>query len=252
MDKLPVEKEDIYSAKILEAYAEHTRKDGIKGDNIHVFKDDRNRPYNLNIWGIRSDNQHAGFFDDTLVVWSDSYYNKFTVTVDPSDLYLLNPIHKKGTAIIKPGQYRGVWKKGFHQRREDHPALVQVNPIKVYRDFNKDDILDWEKPKYNYSIIKRIDANTSVQEFLNAEHKIVFKIHTGIFGINCHRASKWKIKERVGLYSAGCVVHNNPIRYEKEFLNVIDKAITNWGNSFSFTLVTEQQLNKFVDEKYNK
>lgn len=228
-----MEREDIFSKDNFIKYG--------NARGFGIFYDGLNKPYNLNIWGVRSNNQHSGKFDDKLFIWTTGIFQEYDVTVDPSDIYLLNPIHKLGTAIIKPEQYIGVWKKGFHKNRKDHPALVQKKPITVFRDFNKDTILDFNTIKDAEEIYK---GNGLVEYFKDG--KLVFRKHTGLFGINCHRASKWKILEKIGLYSAGCVVHQDPFRYKDEFLFTIDNAIKHWGNSFTFTLITERNFKDFI------
>ena len=223
-------------------YCSETFKRLAKDKDYVVFEN--TRPYNLNIWGVRSDNQKAGKFDDKLFIWTDDLFEEFTVTVDPSDLYLLNPINPLGTAIIKPGQYLGLWAKGYHKGRENHPALVQRNPIVVIRDFNRDAKLDFNPIDDADEI--HIEGDVS-NYYLDQE--LVYRTHLGYFGINCHRANKYKILELVGLHSAGCVVHQDPFRYEKEFLPLIDKAINIWGNSFTFTLITEKELKGYINDK---
>jgi hypothetical protein len=179
-----------------------------------IFKDN-SKPYNLNIWGIRSNNHIAGKFDDLLVVFwrdRDGIWNTghMVCTVDPSDHYLLNPINPKGTAIIIPDQHRGVWALGKHT---GYDALVQRKPITVIRDYNKDDVLDFNS------------TNTD----------------TGWFGIHLHRASQWNIVRLIGKYSAGCVVVQNHKEYN-EFIEVCKQAANHWGNSFTFTLINESDL----------
>ena len=71
-----------------------------------------------------------------------------------------NPwVEEKGTAVLKPGQYRGSHKIRLHGGK--YTALGQKKNVTVYRDRNKDD-------KY--------DLNESTCD-------------TGLFGINIHRAT---------------------------------------------------------------
>jgi hypothetical protein len=234
-----VEKRDIFSLCTRDTFTSYAKSKG-----YHMFKSDTS--YDLNIWGVRTINQHAGDFDDWLFVFTNTIFEHYKVTVDPSDLYLLTPIHPLGTAIIKPGQYRGVWSLGYHKNSKDHPALVQSKPITVIRDFNRDGTLDFDKPEYLYA---RNNVNgKGITEFYNDQNKVIFRTHEGLFGINCHRASKWKILEKIGLHSAGCVVHYDPTRYDKEFIPLIKKAVEVWGNSFTFTLITERELRTFLNE----
>jgi hypothetical protein len=100
--------------------------------------------------------------------------NEFTA--NPGLSYLKNPSNNSGTAIIVEGWYRKLWKLGFH--KGEYEALVQNTPIKVYRDSNKDDLLDLSK--------------SSIEE--------------GMFGINLHRANVNSVASKVSVFSAGCCV----------------------------------------------
>ena len=179
--------------------------------------------YNLNIIGIRSNNPSiTNKFDDVLVVIYNTTMKKafrklFAITTEPGEYYmrkkLLSPL---GTAILVPGQYRGCWKIGMHNGK--YTALCQTKPVKVYRDGNKDD-------KY--------DMNPAT-------------INTGIFGINIHRASAaWKPENKnynIDAYSAGCQVFESPIDFSS-FINLCNKQKAYYGNSFTYTLLNEEELN---------
>ena len=128
----------------------------------HVFFD--HRLFNLNVVGVRTDDDAANTFNDWLYVAYRDYTRAelclaFQMTTDPGVKYRKNPINEKGTGIIVPGQHRGVWKRGLHKGQ---PALVQVRPIPVYRDDNCDEILDFDK--------------TTIERVMG--------------GFNCHRASR--------------------------------------------------------------
>lgn len=197
---------------------------------LKVFTDS-SKNFNLNIVNIRSDATTSGKFDDIqIVVWmydKTIKYMKFVVTTDPGIPYLLRPLNKHGAAIIVPGQYEGVWQLGKHKGQYD--ALIQVNPIDVYRDDDLDAIA-------KYITLEEVasDANYG------------FKINNGLFGINCHRASSIGIKEYVGYYSAGCVVHQDPIGYNK-FINVCKESAINWGNIFTATWITETDYDTVIN-----
>ncbi len=201
------------------------------------------KPYNLNIWVVRSDEQHAGKFDDVLCLfYTDkdriSRFHTYSVTADPSDLSLLKMNNKLGVAIIKPGQYLGSHVFGKH--KNSYPALVQNKPITVIRDYNKDTILDVTLNSY-FRKHEYKDGNSTVVDYYDADNKLIFREHTGIFGINIHRASAYKILESVGLYSEGCVVFQDPKEYQK-FIDIIQLSIPYYNNSFTLTLITENQL----------
>ena len=102
------------------------------------------KPYDVNIIGVRSDTVRANRFDDGLYViykntLKDWEVRLYKITTDPGTYYLKNPMKVTGTAIVVPGQYRSAYKIGTHKTYE---ALVQrgKNPIKIYRDSNKDEM----------------------------------------------------------------------------------------------------------------
>lgn len=58
-------------------------------------------------------------------------------TTEPGSFYTYHPMNAAGAARVKFGQYRA-WQVGIHGNAEPHEALIQVTPISVYRDLNKD------------------------------------------------------------------------------------------------------------------
>lgn len=175
--------------------------------------------YNLNIIGVRKtvkNNEITNKFDDYIVIIykvRDKWYKDiYPITTEPGYHYMVKELGNiKGTAILVPNQYRGCWKIGKHKGA--YTALVQTKPVKVYRDNNKDKIYD-------------LDPQTT---------------DTGIFGINIHRASKYAKRETVDMYSAGCQVFNSP-RDFGEFLRLCREQESRYGNSFTYTLITENDL----------
>ena len=115
----------------------------LKSKCYAVFESD-SKNFNINIVGIRSDDNTANSFNDTMILfWKfGGWWNNMTfpITTDPGIYWRTNPMNVKGTAILKPGQYKGMWAIGKHQGR--YEALRQVKPCTVYRDNNKDDKLD--------------------------------------------------------------------------------------------------------------
>lgn len=182
-----------------------------------VFEADQ-RPYNLNIVGVRSNIAVPNSFDDELhVLWKFDnvwQHHTFKITTDPGLSPLLRPINAKGTAILKCGQYRGAYAIGHHKGKE---ALVQRGPVTVIRDDNRDATLDFT-------------AGAS---------------HTGYFGINIHRAFDNKVATVVNSWSAGCQVFADPTEF-REFMSICKLASAEWGNSFTYTLINECDLASVV------
>ena len=177
--------------------------------------------YNVNIVGVRNSltkNKVTNAFDDVMTlsykkdgVWQ---YHEFDCTTDPGTHYMDSPIvESKGTAILKPGQYRGSHKIRKHQGR--YEALGQQRAVTVYRDNNRDDV-------YN----------------LNQENT-----DTGLFGINIHRATKYAGKKstQVDKWSAGCQVIASNDDWTK-FMKIMRKARDTWSNNFTYTLIESEDI----------
>ncbi len=186
--------------------------------------------YNLNIIGVRNlidakpsksnpnilTNVQRDKFDDALVVTLkiNGVWKRYVwaLTTDPGLRLLKAPSNSNGTAILVPGQYRGVYKKDLHNGK--YYAICQrLGPVKVYRDSNRDNTLDMNPAK----------------------------IQTGYFGINIHRAAKTGVLELIGGHSAGCQVFQNTNEFNK-FMEFVDKAIALYGNSFTYTLITSEDI----------
>lgn len=177
-----------------------------------------NGAYNLNLIGIRSEQsiRQNNIFDDILLVmyktakevWIKDIY---TITTDPGLTMLKAPINTKGCAILVPGQYVGMFKVGYH--RGQYKALVQNKSCKVYRDNNKDNVLNYDS--------KSID--------------------TGLFGINLHKAGQASVI--VDGWSAGCQVVANVSDFDK-LMRTIDTACKTYGDNFTYTLLNEKDLDE--------
>jgi hypothetical protein len=103
--------------------------------------------------------------------------NAWEATTEPGKFFTVGPeTHPDGAARIAFGQYKA-WSVGIHRRgtKTAHEALVQVAPIDIFRDKNRD--------------FKR-DGDTSVH---------------GIFGINQHSGLDVP-KSDIRRASAGCLV----------------------------------------------
>ena len=171
---------------------------------------------NINLIGVRSKDINSNSFNDVFCVlyqcggkWQ---LEQFECTTDPGTYYRENPINIDGTAIVVPGQYRGLWKFGKHRGR--YRALVQNNAVTVYRDNNHDN---------------RIDVHNNSN------------LANGFFGINCHRANARISSKRVDKWSAGCQVVANPNDFER-LLSLCDESALRYGPTFTYTLLREQDI----------
>ena len=174
--------------------------------------------YNVNIIGVRSDEDIFNKFDDALVViYRDRNKNwevrSYSITTDPGKIWQEKPMNSKGCAILVPDQYRGVYKIDGHGVT-GYPAMCQrLGNVKVFRDPDRDHEHDR-------------DAGT---------------IDEGMFGINIHRSRKYGEADLVNSYSAGCQVFKNTTDFN-DFMKLANKSADKFGNSFTYTLISEGDL----------
>lgn len=185
--------------------------------------------FNLNIFGIRSIGSQSNKFDDFI---GCAYMDKngkaqveiYPATTDPGNYYLKNPLNKKGTLIMVPGQYRSAYKYGVHGRSGNFPyeALEQVGIMTYVRDNNRDLVINtdlYEDPK------------------LFERNKI-----TGVYKTNIHRASKWKVVRLVERYSAGCQVIQDPHDFDRLMELATNQIKYGNGEYYTYTLLTEEDI----------
>jgi len=167
--------------------------------------------YNLNIVGVRTASRTSNAFDDNLFcvyrIKGEWKLWHWYITTDPGTYYLENPMNVKGTAILCPGQYRGAWRFGLH--RNKYEALVQHKAVKVWRDSNRDAVLDLDVP---------------------------FRVaHEGKFGINFHRSTTASGgSTKIGKWSAGCQVFAHPEDYI-QFLGLCKRQIEHHPTWMTYT-----------------
>lgn len=185
-----------------------------------------NKPYKLNIVGIRTDNKTSPTtFDDFIAYF---YYDDkgmmvgrvAPATTDPSVTYLRNPLEEVrtlGTAILKSGQYIDAYKIGTHNGASaSYTAIVQDKPVTVIRDNDRNDLLNFF-------------ADT----------------HTGRYGINIHRASRNKNNTAIiGGDSAGCQVFKNESDFN-EMMRLAEVSRMKYGNKFTYTLLDQMDTLKY-------
>lgn len=173
------------------------------------------KPFQLNIIGIRKKATKTNSFNDVMVVFYKDekerwLHHLFTATTYPGLYWLQHPISKQGTAILKPNQYKEAYAIGLHQRK--YSALVQVKPVTVLRDNNKDAVL-----------------NT-----------VVLIEQKGLFGINIHHAKIVGTTTVINKYSAGCQVLANIADFNL-LMELAKKHKALYGNAFTYTLIDEVQ-----------
>lgn len=169
--------------------------------------------YDLNLIGVRSRNRRADRFDDVFLciykergVWIEERYN---CTVDAGAYWLQNPTREQGCAILKAGQYRGVWSIDKHRGKYEALCQKQNAPVTVFRDNNKDLIHDHRSQE------------------------------TGYFGINCHRATQYTVRDQVGKFSAGCTVIQHPADFARLIVLCKMQQIAGLGHTYTYTLIED-------------
>ena len=189
----------------------------------YKFFDTPDKRLNLNLVGVRRDNEGTNTFDDyMLVLYREeelAVKHQYSITTDPGKYWLENPMNPEGTAILVPNQYLGTWGLGLHQGK--YEALVQQKPVKVWRDNDKNGIMD-----YPY---------TSDQA------------DEGYFGINIHRSNPYDKSYVVNKWSAGCQVFQAIDNYN-EFMGLCKSSAAIYGSSFSYTLLTEEEIRNHLDK----
>ena len=185
--------------------------------NYAFFGLTNKKPWNVNIIGVRSEVDIFNKFDDALlVIYRDSRANwevrSYSITTDPGKIWQEKPMHSKGCALLVPDQYRGAYKIDLH--RGMYEAMCQRNKnVRVNRDAN-----------------------------LNHEHdRDAGTIDEGMFGINIHRSRSTGESELVNSWSAGCQVFKNATDF-KDFMELMKRSENRFGNSFTYTLITEGDL----------
>lgn len=170
-----------------------------------VFEDGR-----WNIVGIRSSAVGTNAFDDEMHIlrYTPNGWEHFAypITTDPGSYYLKTPMNGTATAAVVPGQYPDSHKWGRH--KGEYEALVQLSPVRVYRDGNRD---------------TKLDTETS-------------PIVSGVYGINIHKAGT--SSTTVDRWSAGCQVFARA----RDFVEFLNHLRQSGQKTFTYTLLTASQL----------
>ena len=182
----------------------------MEGKGYVVFKNDT-KPFNINYVGIRDERNINTFNDWLIIFWK--YLGKWNFfsrpgTTDPGTYWLDNPGNVDGTALLKENQYRSTWKIGKH--RGSYEALVQKKEVTVYRDKNRDGVLD-----------------------------LTGKEYTGYFGINHHKSGK--SSTQVNKWSAGCQVTADEVHYNIA-MQIFKEATKVWGEGITYTLLNKKDF----------
>lgn len=173
------------------------------------FKDLGFQWHAFHLIGIRSKADKPNEFDDLFYLYDNltqepNKYLQFTGTTNPGVSWLTNVMNPKGCAVLTLGQHYNCWALGKHHGQ--YEAWVQVKPLSVFRDNNKD---------------------------LQSDESGIPDI--GMFGVNVHRASETNISKVIDRWSAGCQVMNNPSEYNV----LIDRSKKSGQKLFTHTVIRE-------------
>jgi hypothetical protein len=174
------------------------------------------KDYDVNIVGVRNSapgQAVTNVFDDWLTVsyriggqWQ---FHIWPATTDPGKKGVLEYGNPGGVARLVEGQYRSSHIIRLH--RGKYEALCQKEPVKVFRDANKD-------MKYDET-----------------------RIAEGVFGINIHKAGK--NSTFVENWSEGCQVFKRSADFDA-FMAICRKARDIHGNGFTYTLIESSDIAK--------
>ena len=178
----------------------------------------------LNIFGIRMV-VNTNDFDDFIGVAyigeeGEEVLELWPATTDPGAHWLGDPLNKRGTAILVPGQYRGVYKLDLHCGK--YTALCQrAGKVKVYRDNDRDKEHD-------------MDPET---------------VQNGDFGINIHRSNPKSESYRIDKWSAGCQVFKKVAGFHS-LINIVRLEEATHGNTtHSYTLFEKKDFSTSKKKK---
>lgn len=159
----------------------------------------------------RLNDDKPNVFNDLRIVFSVDPQGKPRVhawegTTEPGTFWTMKPMDPKGAARIAFGQYKA-WVVGTHHpgKSSAHEALVQSEPISVYRDLNKD--------------FERVGD----------------RMFTGVFAINQHWGYNAP-KNDLGQTSAGCLVGRTKDGH-KQFMALV-KSDARYEASPAYKFVT--------------
>jgi hypothetical protein len=184
----------------------------------------REKPFQVNLLGVRSA-KVAGKYSDTIACFftnsnGNIYWRQYPASTVPTGYWLLNPMQKKGCAVLAPGYHKDIWIDGLHKGK--YPGLLQRGgDVTIYRDNSKDMNIDLDP----------------------------LSMEIGQFGINMH--DYWSYSDmKADQSSAGCQVldqmHVNEIlecwKWEKN---------THKSKFLSYGLVNKEVLQDFIRNKFD-
>ncbi|HHN48737.1 MAG TPA: N-acetylmuramoyl-L-alanine amidase [Bacteroidales bacterium] len=179
-----------------------------------VFRESR-KNYNLNIVGIRKTDAEPDKFNDQIVVFwlfdGKWHLREYSATTDPGLAFLNAPVNQPGNILLKDGQYLSAFRLGRTQGK--FKALVQARPLTVIRNFKRNSLM--------------FTTNGKQQ--------------TGFFGIHVYHTPGSGLNVFTRQWTAGSQLFAKTSDYAG-FIKLCENAVLNWDNSFTYTLLNENDL----------
>jgi hypothetical protein len=166
-----------------------------------------------NVVGLRRIPGNPNTFDDLMCCFyklpGHWVFYAWPCTTDPGTYWLQNPTRVAGTAIVKPGQYLNSHRIGFHHigKSNQYEAMQQVGTLRVWRDANKDTVLDYGR--------NEMTATGS--------------------GINIHKAGT--DSANVDKWSAGCQVFKKSADFDVFMSIMRERRASGFGDLIDYTLL---------------
>lgn len=173
--------------------------------------------------GTLNDDAPNKFNDRRLVIeiknGKPTFRANFEATTEPGDFFTLHPENPKGAARIAFDQFKA-WRVGTHKAGTPsaHEALVQIDNIRVHRDFNQDRSRKGDA----------IDVGSG-------------------FGVNQHKGFNMP-PNNIGKASAGCLVGRTNVGHQ-EFMTLVKtdpRFLANNGYKYMTTIIAGDDLNNTV------
>ncbi len=178
------------------------------------------KPYQINMLGIRRDDIFDNMFSDRFVIfwkngemaWEKKEFEWTTLPGTKGQGGVFNPLTvagMTGVAVLKEGQYLDTWR--FYDTYTGwlrYPYFQQEKKVKIYRDSNRDTIVDYEMPEQEgwYGInIHRMSGNGQNQRYVNSTYVT--------WSLGCQGAPEPIFMEVVELARACAKTHGNLFTY---------------------------------------
>lgn len=191
-------------------------KKAVENKGYKWFNDELEKGYDVNIVGVRNSKTGknvTNLFDDILTISfklnGNWVFKEYPITTEAGRKGVLEYHNPLGVARLIPNQYRGAYEIRLHKGQ--YEALCQKKPVSIWRDKNKDLVYDESA------------------------------IYRGLFGINIHRSNPKNESKFVENWSEGCQVFKKVADFNN-FMDICKKARDIHGNTFTYTLLTSNDL----------